>query len=151
MRRRVVITGFGCVSLVGNNVKEAWRALLAGKSGAAPITSFDASAHKTKFAAEVKGFDAAALLGNRDARKMDRFTQFATVATLEALEQSGLKIDESNRDRVGILIGTGIGGVITIFLQNDLFKKSGPEKSNPFLIPPIVFCNAGGQLPLPPW
>jgi len=146
MRRRVVITGFGCVSPVGNNVKETWQALLAGKSGAGPITSFDASAHKTKFAAEVKGFDAAALLGNRDARKMDRFTQFATAATLEALEQSRLKIDESNRDRVGILIGTGIGGIMTILEQYDLLKERGPERVSPFLIPMMISDSAAGNL-----
>src|SRR5436190_24136939 len=111
MRRRVVITGMGCLSPVGNNVKDTWAALLAGKSGAGPITHFDASKHKTRFAAEVKGFDAVALFGNREARKMDRYTQFATAATMEALEQAGLKIDEANRDRIGILVGTGIGGL----------------------------------------
>ena len=114
MRNRVVVTGLGCVSPVGNNVKDTWAALLAGRSGAAPITAFDASAHKTKFAAEVKGFDPVALFGTRDARKMDRFTQFATAATLEALAQASLQIDESNRNRVGTLIDTGIGGIITL-------------------------------------
>ena len=109
MRKRVVVTGLGCVSPVGNNVNDTWQALLAGKSGAAPITAFDASAHKTKFAAEVKGFDPVALFGTRDARKMDRFSQFATAATLEAMEQAGLIVDESSRDRVGIWIGTGFG------------------------------------------
>src|SRR4030095_4357648 len=100
MRRRVVVTGMGCISPVGNNVKDTWSAILAGKSGSGMITLFDASRHKTRFAAEVKGFDAAALLGQREARKMDRFTQFAIAATMEALEHSGLKIDETNRDRV---------------------------------------------------
>src|SRR6266508_3424072 len=109
MMRRVVVTGMGCISPVGNNVKDTWKSLLEGKSGAGMITHFDASRHKTRFAAEVKGFDGAALFGPRDARKMDRFTQFATGATMEALEQSRLKIDESNRDHVGVLIGTGIG------------------------------------------
>jgi 3-oxoacyl-[acyl-carrier-protein] synthase II len=146
MRRRVVITGLGCVSPVGNNVPDAWQALLAGKSGAAPITAFDASAHKTKFAAEVKGFDAAALFGTRDARKMDRFAQLATAATLEALEHSGLKIDESNRDRVGILIGTGIGGIITILEQYDVMKERGPERVSPFLIPMMISDSAAGNL-----
>ena len=110
MKKRVVVTGLGCICPVGNNVKETWQALLDGKSGAAPITAFDASAHKTKFAAEVKGFDPAALYGAKDARKMDRFTQLATAATLEAIAQSGLTIDDANRDRVGILIGSGIAG-----------------------------------------
>src|SRR5688572_3819088 len=132
MRPRVVVTGLGCISPVGNNVKDTWSALLAGKSGAAPITAFDASAHKTRFAAEVKGFDPVAMFGTRDARKMDRFTQLATVAALEALEHSGLKIDESNRDRVGILIGTGIGGILTILEQYDVYKERGPERVSPF-------------------
>ena len=148
MRRRVVVTGLGCVSPVGNNVKDAWQALLAGKSGAAPITAFDAKAHKTKFAAEVKGFDGAALFGNRDARKMDRFAHFATAATLEALQQSGLTIDEANRDRVGILIGTGIGGIITILEQYDVLKERGPERVSPFFIPMMIADSAAGNIPI---
>lgn len=146
MRKRVVVTGLGCVSPVGNNVKDTWEALLAGKSGAAPITAFDASAHKTKFAAEVKGFDGAALFGTREARKMDRFTQLATAATLEALDHSGLKIDESNRDRVGILIGTGIGGIITTIEQYENLKERGPERVSPFLIPMMISDSAAGNL-----
>lgn len=146
MRKRVVITGMGCVSPVGNNVKETWNALLAGRSGAAPISSFDASSHKTKFAAEVKGFDGGAMFGPREARKMDRFTQFATSATLEALEQSGLKIDESNRDRVGILIGSGIGGVITIIEQYQVYKERGPDRVSPFLVPMMISDSAAGNL-----
>ena len=81
MRKRVVITGLGCVSPLGNNVSDTWKALMAGQSGVAPITAFDASEHKTKFAAEVKGFDPVTLFGARDSRKMDRFTQFATAAS----------------------------------------------------------------------
>ena len=105
MQRKVVVTGLGCVSPLGNNMDDTWTALLAGKSGAAPITLFDASRHKTRFAAEVKGFDAVGMFGAREARKMDRYTQFATAATLEALTHAGFTVDESNRDRVGILIG----------------------------------------------
>lgn len=146
MRKRVVLTGLGCVSPVGNNVKETWEALLAGKSGVAPITAFDASAHKTRFAAEVKGFDGVALFGTREARKMDRFTQFATAATLEALEQSGLKIDDSNRDRVGILIGSGIGGIITLIEQHEVMKERGPDRVSPFLIPMMISDGAAGNI-----
>jgi 3-oxoacyl-[acyl-carrier-protein] synthase II len=146
MRKRVVITGLGCISPVGNNVKDTWSALLAGRSGAAPITAFDASAHKTRFAAEVKGFDPAALFGARDARKMDRFSQLATAATLEAMEQANLKIDESNRDRVGILIGTGIGGIITLLEQYDVMRERGPERVSPFLIPMMIADSAAGNL-----
>lgn len=146
MRKRVVVTGMGCVSPVGNNIKETWDALLAGKSGAAPITAFDASAHKTKFAAEVKGFEPVALFGSREARKMDRFTQFATAATLEALESANFKIDESNRDRVGILIGTGIGGIITLLEQYDVLRERGPERVSPFLIPMMIADGAAGNI-----
>ncbi len=146
MSRRVVVTGMGCISPVGNNVKETWDSILAGKSGAAMITHFDASKHKTRFAAEVKGYDPAALLGTREARKMDRFTQFATTAALEALEQAGLKIDESNRDRVGVLIGTGIGGIGTLLEQVDVMHERGPERVSPFLVPMMISDSAAGML-----
>ena len=146
MRKRVVVTGLGCVSPVGNNVADTWRALIEGKSGAAPITQFDASHHKTKFAAEVKGFDGPALFGTREARKMDRFAQFATAATLEALAQSGLKIDESNRDRVGVLIGSGIGGIITLLQEVETLRERGPDRISPFLIPMMISDSAPGMI-----
>ena len=146
MRKRVVVTGLGCVSPVGNNVADTWRALIEGKSGAAPITQFDAGHHKTKFAAEVKGFDGPALFGTREARKMDRFTQFATAATLEALAQSGLKIDESNRDRVGVLIGSGIGGIATLLQEVETLRERGPDRISPFLIPMMISDSAAGMI-----
>jgi len=146
MRRRVVVTGMGCISPVGNTVKETWDSLLAGKSGAGPITLFDASRHKTRFAAEVKDFDAVSVFGNREARKMDRFTQFATVATLEALEWSGLKIDDSNRDRIGVVIGTGIGGIGTIMEQAEVMRERGPDRVSPFLVPMMISDSAAGML-----
>ncbi len=146
MRRRVVVTGMGCISPVGNTVKDTWNALLEGKSGAGMITLFDASKHKTRFAAEVKGFDAVAAFGVREARKMDRFTQFATVATLEALEQSGLTIDEANRDRIGIVIGTGIGGIGTIMEQAEVMRERGADRVSPFLIPMMISDSAAGML-----
>ena len=144
--RRVVVTGMGCISPVGNTVNETWKSLLEGKSGAGWITQFDASKHKTRFAAEVKGFDGAALFGARDARKMDRFTQFASAATIEALEQSGLKIDESNRDRVGVLIGTGIGGISTLLEQAEVMRERGPDRVSPFLVPMMISDSAAGML-----
>ncbi|HVN14970.1 MAG TPA: beta-ketoacyl-ACP synthase II, partial [Anaerolineales bacterium] len=146
MRKRVVITGLGCISPIGNNVAETWAALLAGKSGAAPITHFDTSQHKTKFAAEVKGFDGAAMFGMREARKMDRYAQFAMAATLEAIQQAGLTIDESNRDRVGILIGSGIGGVTTILEQVEMLRERGPERVSPFLVPMMIADSAAGTI-----
>ncbi|MFZ5880103.1 MAG: beta-ketoacyl-ACP synthase II [Chloroflexota bacterium] len=146
MQRKVVITGLGCISPVGNTMNETWEALLAGKSGAAPITLFDASRHKTRFAAEVKGFDPAAHFGAREARRMDRFTQFAVVATLEALAQAGLAIDESNRDRIGILIGTGIGGIGTLLEQAEVLRERGPERVSPFLVPMMISDGAAGVI-----
>ncbi|MCL4530864.1 MAG: beta-ketoacyl-ACP synthase II [Chloroflexi bacterium] len=146
MRRRVVLTGLGCISPLGLNVAETWAALLAGKSGAGPITSFDASKHKTRFAAEVKGFDPAALFGAREARKMDRFAQFAIAAAQEALDQSGLQINESNRDRVGVVIGTGIGGITTMIENYELLKERGPDRVSPFLIPMMISDSAAGVL-----
>ena len=146
MKKRVVVTGMGCISPVGNTVKETWASLLEGKSGAGPITHFDASKHKTRFAAEVKGFDPVATFGVREARKMDRFTQLAMFATMEALEQSGLKIDESNRDRVGILIGTGIGGIGTIMEQAAVMHERGADRVSPFLIPMMISDGAAGMI-----
>jgi 3-oxoacyl-[acyl-carrier-protein] synthase II len=146
MRKRVVVTGLGCVSPVGNNVLDTWNALIAGKSGAAPITHFDASRHKTKFAAEVKGFNGAAMFGAREARKMDRFAQFATAAALEALAQSGFKVHESNRDRVGVLIGTGIGGIITMLEEVETLRERGPDRVSPFLIPMMISDSAAGMI-----
>jgi 3-oxoacyl-[acyl-carrier-protein] synthase II len=146
MRKRVVVTGLGCVSPVGNTVEETWAALLTGKSGAADITQFDASRHKTRFAAEVKGFDGVALFGRREARKMDRFTQFALAATLEALEEANFLIDESNRDRVGILIGSGIGGISTLLEQVEVMRERGPDRISPFLIPMMISDSAAGMI-----
>jgi 3-oxoacyl-[acyl-carrier-protein] synthase II len=146
MSRRVVVTGMGGISPVGNNVQETWDSILAGKSGAGMITHFDASKHKTRFAAEVKGFDPVALFGARDARKMDRFTQFAIAVAYEALEQSGLKIDDSNRDRVGVLIGTGIGGIGTLMEQAEVLRERGPERVSPFLVPMMISDSAAGMI-----
>jgi 3-oxoacyl-[acyl-carrier-protein] synthase II len=110
------------------------------------ITHFDASKHKTRFAAEVKGFDPVALFGPRETRKMDRFTQFATAVAMEALEQSGLNIDDSNRDRVGVLIGTGIGGIGSLLEQVEVMRERGPERVSPFLVPMMISDSAPGML-----
>lgn len=144
--RRVVVTGMGCISPVGNTVQDTWKSLLEGKSGAGWITHFDASKHKTRFAAEVKGFDGVAIFGTRDARKMDRFTQFAIATTLQALEQSGLKIDDSNRDRIGVIIGTGIGGIGTLMEQAEVLRERGPERVSPFLVPMMISDSAPGMI-----
>lgn len=146
MRRRVVITGLGCISPVGLNVADTWTALLAGKSGAGPITHFDASQHRTRIAAEVKGFDGAARFGSREARRMDLFAQFAIAAAEEAMSEARLTIDGRNRDRVGITIGTGIGGIGTILDTYEVMRERGPDRVGPFLIPMMISDSAPGIL-----
>lgn len=145
MRKRVVITGLGCISPLGNTVDEAWQALLAGKSGAGPITHFDASQHKTRFACEVKNFDPAALFGSREARRMDRFTQFALAAAQQALAHSGLDVNDSNRDRVGVVVGSGIGGIGTLSEQVGVMAEKGPDRVSPFLVPMMISDTAAGM------
>jgi 3-oxoacyl-[acyl-carrier-protein] synthase II len=146
MRKRVVVTGLGCISPLGQTVAETWQAILAGRSGAGPITHFDASTHKTRFAAEVKDFDGVGRFGTREARKMDRFAQFAVAAAEEAMAQAGLKIDEANRDRTGILIGTGIGGISTMTSNYDILRERGADRVSPFLIPMMISDSAAGTL-----
>ena len=146
MRKRVVVTGLGCISPVGNNVSDTWSAIIAGKSGAGPITHFDASNHKTRFACEVKGFDGAALLGGKEVRRMDRFTQLAVATTLEAVADANLTIDNGNRDRIGVLIGTGIGGIGTIYEQTLAYIQKGPDRVSPFLVPMMIADNAAGSV-----
>lgn len=146
MRKRVVITGLGCVSPLGQTVAETWEGVLSGRSGAGPITQFDASTHKTRFAAEVKGFDPIARFGAREARKMDRFVQFAMAAADEAMAAARLTIDDGNRDRTGIIIGTGIGGIGTMMSNYDVLKERGADRVSPFLIPMMISDSAAGIL-----
>jgi len=146
MRKRVVITGLGCISPLGQSVLETWDAVLRGRSGAGPITHFDASSHKTRFAAEVKDFDGVGRFGTREARRMDRFVQFAVAAADEAIAQADLKIDEANRDRTGIIVGTGIGGVGTMTGNYEVLRDRGPDRVSPFLIPMMISDSAAGIL-----
>lgn len=146
MRNRVVITGAGAISPVGNTLPDTMAALIAGKSGAAPITSFDASMLKTRFAAEVKGFDASKHLGTKDARRLDRFAQFALVSTMEAISNSGLNVTDDNRDRIGVLVGSGIGGVQTLYEQLDIFNSRGADRVSPFLVPMMITDSAAGNI-----
>lgn len=138
MRRRVVITGMGCISPVGNDVETTWANLVSGTSGVDYITLFDTSDLKTRFAAEVKGFDGQALFGHREARRMDRFTQFSLASSLAAFEDSGLKVTDENRDRIGVIIGTGIGGIDTLYSQTLNYLERGPSRVSPFMIPMMI-------------
>jgi len=145
--KRVVVTGLGALTPIGNTVNEYWEALLAGKSGAALITHFDATHFKTKFACEVKNFDAVAFLGRKEARKMDKFTQYAMVAANEAILDAGLDFEKEDRGRIGVIWGAGIGGLETF--QNEVLNYAagdGTPRFNPFFIPKMIADMAPGQI-----
>jgi 3-oxoacyl-[acyl-carrier-protein] synthase II len=143
---RAVITGLGLVTPLGNDVPTTWDGLVAGRSGVGPITHFDASDYSARIAAEVKGFDPAALFGHRDARRMDRFTQFAVAAAGQALDDSGLSLTASNAHRIGAIIGSGIGGIISVLEQAEVLRTRGPRRVSPFLIPMMLPDTAPGQV-----
>jgi len=145
-RQRVVVTGLGCISPLGNDLENTWKNVLAGKSGVAPITLFDASGFKTQFAAEVKGFDPDAQLGRKLARRTDRFTQFALVATRQALADATLEVTDQNRDRIGVILGTGIGGIGTLLREAEVFRQKGPHWVSPFLVPMMLPDTGPGQI-----
>ena len=146
MRRRVVVTGLGCISPLGNDVELLWGNILAGKSGAGMITHYDASEHKTRFAAQVKDFDPVSLFGKVEARRMDRFSQFGVAAAQQAVEDSGLKVDDQIRDRVGVVIGTGIGGLGTLFEQVKVYYDRGPSRVSPFTVPMMLPDTGAGMI-----
>ncbi len=145
--KRVVVTGLGALTPIGNNVEDYWNGLVNGVSGAAPITNFDASKFKTQFACELKNFEITDFIPRKDARKMDRFTQFAIVAADEAVLDSKIDLDTIDRDRVGVIWGAGIGGLETF--QNEVLyyaKGDGTPKFNPFFIPKMIADIAPGQI-----
>ncbi len=146
MEKSVVITGLGCVSPLGNDVETTWAQLVAGQSGVDLITRFDAKDFKTKIAAEVKGFNGDALFGRKEARRMDRVTQYALAATQEAVAQAGLAITDENRDRIGVVIGTGIGGVETLYENTKTFLARGPGRISPFMVPMMLPDSPAGMI-----
>lgn len=146
MGRRVVVTGMGAVSPLGLSVPELWQGIVEARSGVGPITLFDASGFETRFAAEVKGFDPTRYMDRKEARRTDRFVQFAVAATLEALRTSELQITAENRDDVGVFIASGIGGITTLSEQFDVLRTRGPGRISPFLIPAMITNLAAGQV-----
>lgn len=143
---RVVVTGMGCISPLGNDLSSTWAALLLGESGVDQITHFDTSDFKTKIAAEVKGFNAREALGVKLARRTDRFTQLALVAADQAIKDSALDITDHNRDRIGVIFGTGIGGLGSLVSEGEKYLKKGPRRVSPFLIPMMLPDIAPGQI-----
>jgi 3-oxoacyl-[acyl-carrier-protein] synthase II len=148
MSRRVVVTGLGLVSPVGIGVEESWSALVAGKSGVGPITLFDASTFPTRIAAEVKGFDPAKFMDRKEVRRNDRFIHFALAAAEMAVKDAGLDMAKEDPDRVGCIVGAGLGGLGTIEDEHRTFLEKGVRKIGPFFIPALIVNLAPGQISL---
>ncbi|WP_217126239.1 beta-ketoacyl-ACP synthase II [Hydrogenophilus thiooxidans] len=146
MRRRVVVTGLGIVSPVGNSVKEAWKNIVEGRSGIGPITRFDASTFPVRIAGEVKNFDVTAYLPKKEARRMDLFIHYGMAAGIQAVRDAGLEITEANAERVGINIGSGIGGLPMIEATHHDFLSGGARKISPFFIPSSIINMISGNL-----
>ncbi len=145
-RRRVVVTGLGMVCPLGHNVEESWRRAAQGITGIAPIERFDTSELEVRFGGEVKGFDPRALFGHREARRMDRVTQFAMAAAKEAIEDSGLKLDNEDPYEVGTLVGSGIGGIESVLDQARISYDKGPRSVSPLLVPMMLTDSPSGRV-----
>jgi 3-oxoacyl-[acyl-carrier-protein] synthase II len=145
-KRRVVITGLGCVSPIGNSVADAWQALIAGTSGIATITRFDASAFSTRFAGEVKGFQIDEYIPAKEARHMDTFIHYGMAAGMQAMRDSGLEVTEANADRIGVIVGSGIGGLPMIEETHAELASRGPRRISPFFVPASIINMISGHL-----
>jgi 3-oxoacyl-[acyl-carrier-protein] synthase II len=145
-KRRVVVTGLGVISPVGNDVPSAWSALLAGRSGIGPITRFEASALHCRIAGEVKGFDVTSVMSAKEARRLDTFIHYGVAAATEALRDCGLEVTDANRDRIGCVIGSGIGGLPMIEVNHSELLNRGPRRVSPFFVPGSIINMIGGTL-----
>ena len=142
--KRVVVTGVGAITPLGNNPQDYWQGLLAGRSGIVPITLFDASKHKCRIAGEVKGFNPHDYIDSKEAKRMDRFAQFAVAASLQAIRDAKFEINELNAAQVGTIIGTGIGGIKVLEDQQTVYLNRGPDRCSPFMIPMMIANMAAG-------
>jgi 3-oxoacyl-[acyl-carrier-protein] synthase II len=145
-RERVVITGLGIVSPLGQDVETFWRSLLAGKSGISSIEGFDTAEHKVKIAGMVRDWDGEALLGRKEARRMDRFCQFAVAAAEQAVRDAGLNLETADRERIGVYVGSGIGGIGTLIENDGLLRDRGPGRVSPTLVPMMIANMAAAQI-----
>ncbi|HHJ98414.1 MAG TPA: beta-ketoacyl-[acyl-carrier-protein] synthase II [Actinobacteria bacterium] len=146
MSRRIVVTGLGAVSPVGVGIDAMWDSIRNGRSGVGPITSFDASAYPVRFAACVDDWDPSPWIEPKEARRLSRFQQFALASALMAVEDAGLEIDEENADRVGVIVGSGIGGLATMEEQKTVLEDKGPARVSPFLVPMMIVDLAAGHI-----
>jgi 3-oxoacyl-[acyl-carrier-protein] synthase II len=144
--RRVVVTGLGCISPIGNTIAEAWEAALAGKSGIANITKFDATPFSTRFAGEVKNFNVEEYLPGKEGRHMDTFIHFGMAAGIQAIQDSGIVVTEDNADRIGMLVGSGIGGLPMIEETKAEYDNRGPRRISPFFVPASIINMISGDL-----
>lgn len=145
-RRRVVVTGLGLVAPVGLNVQSSWENILAGKSGIQPITHFDVSDFSTRFGGPIYGFDPTEYVSEKDAKKMDKFIHYGIAAGCQAIADSGLTIDDSNRRRIGVAIGSGIGGITGIENNHEIYRTKGPRRISPFFVPANIINMVAGDL-----
>jgi 3-oxoacyl-[acyl-carrier-protein] synthase II len=145
-RRRVVVTGLGVVSPVGNDVPTAWANLVAGKSGIGPITRFDAKDFRVRIAGEVRGFDVESCMPAKEARRMDSFIHYGVAASMEAIRDSGLEVTDANREMIGCMVGSGIGGLPMIEDNHSEFVNRGPRRISPFMIPGAIINMVSGNL-----
>ena len=145
-QRRVVVTGLGCVSPIGNSVTDSWDALLAGTSGIATITRFDASPFSTHFAGEVKGFNVEDYMPGKEARHMDTFIHYGMAAGMQAMQDSGLQVTEENAERIGVIVGSGIGGLPMIEQTHTELTNRGPRRISPFFVPASIINMISGHL-----
>lgn len=144
--KRVVVTGLSAITPLGNDLAASWANLLAGRSGIAPLTRFDASGYDTRIAGEVKGFDPSPYIPHKQARRMDTFTQYAVAAAKMLLAHAGWEIPEAERERVGVIIGVGLGGLQTIETWHQKLIEAGPGRITPFFIPILIANMAAGQV-----
>lgn len=145
-KRRVVITGLGLLTPVGNTVEESWRNIVAGKSGIAPITSFDASEFSVRISGSVKNFDPLDYIAKKEVKKMDAFIHYGLAAGIQALDDSGIEVTDANAERIGVAIGSGIGGLPTIEKNRDAYLQGGPRKISPFFVPSSIINMVSGNL-----
>ncbi|MBN2239731.1 MAG: beta-ketoacyl-ACP synthase II [Dehalococcoidales bacterium] len=144
--KRVVITGIGCFSPLGHDIETTWQNLINGKSGIGEITLFDAGNLETRIAAEVKDFKPNDFIDRKAARRMDRFSQLSVAAGMQAVERSGIEINDGNQDQIGIIMGSGIGGLTTLYEQTKVLVEQGPDRVSPFLVPMMISDMAAAQI-----